>query len=103
MQEMFRKDPERYVIRLTESSRRESFDRFLDAAGAARPPSCGGVTPRRGPLPPPRARGGPPSPRPAGRPPPPRVAPPGGRRVSWGRPLAGCPSPGWRGPPRPET
>jgi IMP dehydrogenase len=27
MQEMFRKDPERYVIRLTESSRRESFDR----------------------------------------------------------------------------
>ena len=27
LQEMFRKDPERYVIRLTESSRRESFDR----------------------------------------------------------------------------
>ncbi|MBI2829036.1 MAG: IMP dehydrogenase [Acidobacteria bacterium] len=27
MQEMFRKEPERYVIRLTESSRRESFDR----------------------------------------------------------------------------
>ena len=27
MQEMFRKDPERHVIRLTESSRRESFDR----------------------------------------------------------------------------
>ena len=27
MQEMFRKDPERYVIRLTESARRESFDR----------------------------------------------------------------------------
>jgi IMP dehydrogenase/GMP reductase-like protein len=27
MQEMFRKDPERYAIRLTESSRRESFDR----------------------------------------------------------------------------
>jgi IMP dehydrogenase len=27
MQEMFRKNPERYVIRLTESSRRESFDR----------------------------------------------------------------------------
>jgi IMP dehydrogenase/GMP reductase len=27
MQEMFRKHPERYVIRLTESSRRESFDR----------------------------------------------------------------------------
>jgi IMP dehydrogenase len=27
MQEMFRKDPERYLIRLTESSRRESFDR----------------------------------------------------------------------------
>ncbi|HEY5619969.1 MAG TPA: IMP dehydrogenase [Vicinamibacterales bacterium] len=27
MQEMFRKDPERYVIKLTESSRRESFDR----------------------------------------------------------------------------
>jgi IMP dehydrogenase/GMP reductase len=27
MQEMFRKQPERYVIRLTESSRRESFDR----------------------------------------------------------------------------
>ena len=27
MREMFRKDPARYVIRLTESSRRESFDR----------------------------------------------------------------------------
>jgi IMP dehydrogenase len=27
MQEMFRKDPERYVIKLSESSRRESFDR----------------------------------------------------------------------------
>ena len=27
LQEMFRKDPSRYVIRLTESSRRESFDR----------------------------------------------------------------------------
>ena len=27
LQEMFRKDPERYVIRLTESGRRESFDR----------------------------------------------------------------------------
>jgi IMP dehydrogenase len=27
MQEMFRKDPQRYVIRLSESSRRESFDR----------------------------------------------------------------------------
>ena len=27
MQEMFRKNPERYVIKLTESSRRESFDR----------------------------------------------------------------------------
>ena len=27
LQEMFRKDPERYVIRLTESSRHESFDR----------------------------------------------------------------------------
>jgi IMP dehydrogenase len=27
LQEMFRKSPERYVIRLTESSRRESFDR----------------------------------------------------------------------------
>jgi IMP dehydrogenase len=27
LQEMFRKDPQRYVIRLTESSRRESFDR----------------------------------------------------------------------------
>jgi len=27
LQEMFRKDPERFVIRLTESSRRESFDR----------------------------------------------------------------------------
>jgi IMP dehydrogenase len=27
LQEMFRVDPERYVIRLTESSRRESFDR----------------------------------------------------------------------------
>jgi len=27
MQEMFRKEPERFVIRLTESSRRESFDR----------------------------------------------------------------------------
>jgi len=27
LQEMFRQDPERYVIRLTESSRRESFDR----------------------------------------------------------------------------
>ena len=27
VQEMFRKDPERYVIRLTESSRRESFER----------------------------------------------------------------------------
>jgi hypothetical protein len=27
MQEMFRTDPERYVIKLTESSRRESFDR----------------------------------------------------------------------------
>jgi hypothetical protein len=27
LQEMFRKNPERYVIRLTESSRRESFDR----------------------------------------------------------------------------
>jgi IMP dehydrogenase/GMP reductase len=27
LQEMFRKDPARYVIRLTESSRRESFDR----------------------------------------------------------------------------
>ena len=27
MQEMFQKDPERYVIRLSESSRRESFDR----------------------------------------------------------------------------
>jgi IMP dehydrogenase/GMP reductase len=27
LQEMFRKDPERYAIRLTESSRRESFDR----------------------------------------------------------------------------
>ena len=27
MQEMFRKDPERYVIRLTETARRESFDR----------------------------------------------------------------------------
>ena len=27
LQEMFRKDPHRYVIRLTESSRRESFDR----------------------------------------------------------------------------
>jgi len=27
LQEMFRKDPRRYVIRLTESGRRESFDR----------------------------------------------------------------------------
>jgi IMP dehydrogenase len=27
LQQMFRKEPERYVIRLTESSRRESFDR----------------------------------------------------------------------------
>ena len=27
MQEMFRKEPERYVIRLTESARHESFDR----------------------------------------------------------------------------
>ena len=27
LQEMFRKNPERFVIRLTESSRRESFDR----------------------------------------------------------------------------
>jgi IMP dehydrogenase len=27
LREMFRKDPDRYVIRLTESSRRESFDR----------------------------------------------------------------------------
>src|SRR5262245_22057210 len=27
MQEMFRKDPERYVVKLSESSRRESFDR----------------------------------------------------------------------------
>jgi IMP dehydrogenase len=27
LQEMFRKDPERYVVRLTESARRESFDR----------------------------------------------------------------------------
>jgi IMP dehydrogenase len=27
LREMFQKDPERYVIRLTESSRRESFDR----------------------------------------------------------------------------
>jgi IMP dehydrogenase/GMP reductase len=27
LQEIFRKDPARYVIRLTESSRRESFDR----------------------------------------------------------------------------
>jgi IMP dehydrogenase/GMP reductase len=27
LREMFQKDPDRYVIRLTESSRRESFDR----------------------------------------------------------------------------
>jgi hypothetical protein len=27
LQEMFRADPHQYVIRLTESSRRESFDR----------------------------------------------------------------------------
>jgi hypothetical protein len=27
LQEMFRKDPQRYLIRLTASSRRESFDR----------------------------------------------------------------------------
>ena len=27
MQEMFRLDPERFVIKLTQSSRRESFDR----------------------------------------------------------------------------
>ena len=27
LQEMFRNDPKRYVIRLTESGRRESFDR----------------------------------------------------------------------------
>jgi hypothetical protein len=27
MQDMFRQNPERYVIKLTESSRRESFDR----------------------------------------------------------------------------